>query len=73
MKRQEPFPVVAMKQKWTVNRQTGGITGYNEGTVSDCTNSGKINTNQKVVKEYHQRRGKHQYFDSQCGDWYDSR
>ena len=29
---------------------TGGITGYNEGTVSDCTNSGKINTNQKVVK-----------------------
>ncbi len=29
---------------------TGGITGYNEGTVSDCTNSGKVNTNQKVVK-----------------------
>lgn len=28
----------------------GGITGYNEGTVSDCTNSGKVNTNQKVVK-----------------------
>lgn len=29
---------------------TGGIIGYNEGTVSDCTNSGKVNTNQKVVK-----------------------
>ena len=29
---------------------TGGITGYNEGTVSDCTNIGKVNTNQKVVK-----------------------
>ena len=29
---------------------TGGITGYNEGTVSDCINSGKVNTNQKVVK-----------------------
>ena len=29
---------------------TGGITGYNEGTVSDCTNGGKVNTNQKVVK-----------------------
>ncbi len=29
---------------------TGGIIGYNEGIVSDCTNSGKVNTNQKVVK-----------------------
>ncbi len=29
---------------------TGGIIGYNEGTVSDCTNGGKVNTNQKVVK-----------------------
>ena len=31
--------------------QTGGIAGLNEGSISDCINSGKINTNQKVKKQ----------------------
>lgn len=31
--------------------QTGGIAGLNEGSISDCVNSGKINTNQKVKKQ----------------------
>jgi len=30
---------------------TGGIAGNNEGTISDCSNNGPINTNQKVKKE----------------------
>lgn len=30
---------------------TGGIVGYNEGTISDCINIGVVNTNQKVKKE----------------------
>ncbi|MBS6397129.1 MAG: hypothetical protein KH452_08275 [Clostridiales bacterium] len=30
---------------------TGGIVGCNEGTVTDCTNLGNINTSQKVKKE----------------------
>ena len=31
--------------------QTGGIAGLNEGSISDCVNSGKINTNQKIKKQ----------------------
>ena len=31
--------------------QTGGIAGLNEGGISDCVNSGKINTNQKIKKQ----------------------
>lgn len=31
--------------------RTGGIAGDNEGSIEDCTNSGKINTSQKVLKE----------------------
>ena len=31
--------------------QTGGIAGINEGSISDCVNSGKINTNQKIKKQ----------------------
>ena len=31
--------------------QTGGIAGLNEGIISDCVNSGKINTNQKIKKQ----------------------
>ena len=31
--------------------QTGGIAGLNKGSISDCVNSGKINTNQKVKKQ----------------------
>lgn len=30
---------------------TGGIAGTSEGTIESCTNSGKINTNQKVQKK----------------------
>ena len=31
--------------------QTGGIAGLNEGSISDCINNGKINTNQKIKKQ----------------------
>ena len=31
--------------------QTGGLAGINEGSISDCVNSGKINTNQKIKKQ----------------------
>ena len=31
--------------------QTRGIAGLNEGGISDCVNSGKINTNQKIKKQ----------------------
>ena len=31
--------------------RTGGIAGLNEGSISDCVNSGKINTNQKIKKQ----------------------
>lgn len=30
---------------------TGGITGYSEGIVEDCTNTGSVNTSQKVLGE----------------------
>lgn len=30
---------------------TGGITGYSEGLVEDCTNTGAVNTSQKVPGE----------------------
>lgn len=33
--------------KW----MTGGIAGQNDGTITDCVNSGKVNTNQKVKKQ----------------------
>lgn len=29
----------------------GGVAGYNEGTITDCVNTGDINTDQKVKKE----------------------
>ncbi len=39
-------------------RRTGGITGFNEGTVLDCVNHGDVNTGRKTAWEINDEREK---------------